>query len=243
MQQDVGPLGQGERRRMHLAPPVRTRTEGDRPVIGDVGEGGGAVGDPEAQGATPLVGHVGRRDLEALDVERRRLQVVEAPVAPQPVGIDGEVGRRQPPSQELHPWPALLGRDPQIDPGVVAVDGRAERQPLSVVPMQVGEQDRAVERRAVEQLGERPYAGAGVEYQGGWTVVGGDGHRGGVAAVADECLAGRRGGAPYPEQVDPHNGAFVTCRGDRHDVTSAQVVVGHQVRRCALRGGAPGTVA
>ena len=56
----------------------------------------------------------------------------------------------------------LLGQQ-QGDPGVLAVAGREERQPVHVIPVQVREQDRAGERLAAQQPGDPAQAGAGVE--------------------------------------------------------------------------------
>ena len=64
------------------------------------------------------------------------------------------------------PVPIGLGGQVEVAAGVVAVDGRAEGEPLHVVPVEVGEEEAAVEggvRRgwSVRRLD----AGAGVEHQ------------------------------------------------------------------------------
>ena len=61
------------------------------------------------------------------------------------------------------------------DTRVVAIGRWEERDALHMVPMQVGEQDRSVERRAVEFLCEVLQAGAPVEDERRQLVIDGDG--------------------------------------------------------------------
>ena len=87
----------------------------------------------------------------------------------------------------------LLGQQ-QRDQGAFGVPGPEKRQPVHMVPVQVREQDRAGERPAAQQRGDLPQAGPGVEDERRLrVVVVGDGHAGGVTAVAEELGSWRRG--------------------------------------------------
>ncbi|MDP9452549.1 MAG: hypothetical protein M3P97_03980, partial [Actinomycetota bacterium] len=90
----VDVLGQGQGGVVVGTQALGTGAEGDGVVIGEVGEGRGAVADPVAERAAPFVGDLQGQDLEALDLVAPGLQGLEAPRSLQPAGVDGEVRRR-----------------------------------------------------------------------------------------------------------------------------------------------------
>src|SRR5260370_1331328 len=101
--------------------------------------------------------------------------------------------------------PSPLAGQEQGHPGAVAVASPEERQPRDMVPVQVGEQDRASEGLAAEQRGDPAQAGAGVQDQSRpGRAVGGERDTRGVAAVTEELPARRWGRPADTAQVDAH---------------------------------------
>ena len=90
------------------------------------------------------------------------------------------------------------------DPRVVTVPAGEERQAVHMVPVQVGEQDGAVNGVAVQQgvTRRRPCRRRGSAWAG--RAVAGNGDAGRVAAVAEELGAGRWSGAADPAEVEAH---------------------------------------
>ena len=87
---------------------------------------------------------------------------------------------------------------------IVVIAGTEERQPLDVIPVQVRQQDRAVEKPRAKQCVTERIPGAGVEDQSGrGRVVVGYRHAGGMPAVAQKVGAGR-GVEPRPRRDDSH---------------------------------------
>ena len=113
------------------------------------------VADPVAERPAALVRHLPRLDREALGLELARARAMpNVQFAAQPAGRDREVRRGHAPGQHVR----RARRRPaagssSAGPGVVAVAGREERQPVDVIPVQVGEQDRAGERRGPPSSG------------------------------------------------------------------------------------------
>ena len=91
--------------------------------------------------------------------------------------------------------PSLLAGRSSVTRASARSPLREERQPLDVVPVQVGQQHGAAERFVAEELGHPPQARAGVEEQRGTAprrrLVVGQRDAGGVAAEAD--VLGTRG--------------------------------------------------
>ena len=174
-------------------------------MVGKVGEGARCVRHPVAQGASALVRDLGRGHLEPLEGHGPVRRGKELPVPEKPLGLDGKRRRRERAGQQVPGGHAVLDRHVQIDPGVVAVDGPAERQPLHMVPVQVAEEDRAAEGRRAEQCAERTDAGPGVHEQRGRGRAGGhhcDAR--GVAAVPDEVRSRGRRRASNAQQHKIH---------------------------------------
>jgi hypothetical protein len=117
---------------------------------------------------------LGREDLTALDLVVAGLQRHEGPAPAQAVGGDREVRRAHRPGED-RPRVALR-RHRQGHLGVVAIGGPEEGEALRVVPVQVGEQDRAPEGGRAKELGGAADARAGVEQHDRRAAVGGDGH-------------------------------------------------------------------
>ena len=107
------------------------------------------------------------------------------------------------------PGPVELRGQPQLDVRVGVVEGAGEGQPVGVVPVQVGQQQRPPERLAAQPFGEAAGPGPRVQHEGGPLAVGRDGHARGVAAVADELRPGGRGRPPHPQEVELHQALLV----------------------------------
>ena len=209
--EQVGVRGEVEHRVVVRAEAVRARAEHRRAVVGHVGERAPPVADPVADRPAALV-----RDLPGLDGEPLGLELAgrhrgERPVTPQLSRRDREEGRRHHPGQQPLSRPAsvaggpALVRQQQPDPRVVPVAAAEERQPEAVIPVQVGQQDRARERRAAQQPGGVRQPGSGVkqEHRAAVAVMR---HRDArrVAPVTDVGGAGRGGGAAHPAEGDQH---------------------------------------
>src|SRR5690348_16459565 len=89
--------------------------------------------------------------MKPLDLVLSLLDVVERPAVAQLAGNDRKVGRREGPAQQLLRVFALIGQQ-QRDLRVRVIAGRKERQTVSVIPVQMTEDDRADERLAAEGL-------------------------------------------------------------------------------------------
>jgi hypothetical protein len=179
-------------------------TQLGRAVVGDVGDGRVAVGHPVSDRPPSLVGDVPspRRGTPPTanppSAEGVGRQHIERPVPTQVPWADGEErGRHHSGQHALGVRPVFLRREPQGDLGVGMVAALEERQPLNVVPVQMGQEDCPVERLPVEKA--RP-VGAPVPASSSrvGTVVPGaessaverERHAGGVTAVANELGPG-----------------------------------------------------
>ena len=128
---------------------------------------------------------------------------VQVPFSPS--GVIGNAGGDIICDEQVEAGPTRLLGDVHVDPGVVTVAGGEERDPLHVVPVQVAEHDRAVEGRTLEQRGQRPDPGAGVQGEDRrGRGVRGDHDARGVPAVADEVRAWGGRGTTHPEEGQPH---------------------------------------
>src|SRR5271156_4585162 len=150
-------------------------------------------------------------DREARAVGRGEIEIawpqrVERPTSAQLVGPDRELGWRHSPGQDLLGLaPVLLVGEKQGHTGVVTIPSTEERETLVVVPMEVGEQDRADEWSPVEELGDLSDPGAGVEEEGRRAIsVEGQRQARGMAAIADELHSGSRGRSSDAAEVDSH---------------------------------------
>ena len=146
--------------------------------------------------------HLTGGDPEAAGLELALVVGAEAPVAAQPGGPDREVRRRHRAPQQLVGGHPLLGQQ-EPHGGVVAVAGTEERQPVGVVPVEVGQHHRALEGPPADEGAEPPQAGAGVEDQVGVAAVA-DGQARRLPAVSDGPRAGARRGAPGAADGDAH---------------------------------------
>ena len=164
-------------------PAVGAGAEGDRPVVGEVGQRAAPVAHAVAEGAAAGVRDLAGQHVEALEVGAWPSSTSSNVHAPRSwSGVIGKCGG------PIHVDRTSSGRRPcaghqQAHLGVGPVAGREERQALRVVPVQVAQQDRAAERLAHRAARQPAQAGAGVEHQRRRLgVVVGDGHARGVAA-------------------------------------------------------------
>ena len=156
MNQEIDLVGQPEGTVVILADAAGARTERRRAVVRDVGHGGVAVADPEADGVATLVGDVNGNDAEALGRVRCRRE--SRRTATRRGGQKERWGRTAatscapatPPRRCRPPGPAGTRH-----PRVVAIAGPEEGQALHMVPVQVAQQDGAAERQITEQPGRR----------------------------------------------------------------------------------------
>ena len=217
--EDVGVAGQVEDRVVDRAVAVLARAQGQWAVVRGVDHRGPAgIHDAVAERAAALVGQLDGGDLEALDEVLALLQGGEGPVPLQALGPDREVRGRHRAGQHVDRGPAVLlvgYEEPDLGVGLVA--GAEEGQALGVVPVQVGQEQRAPEGTAVEAVGQPLQPGAGVEHQ-----------RRGVRPRARERDTGRV--AP-----DAHE---VGARGRRRPTDTAEEDV-HYGRSTRLPSGVP----
>ena len=203
MEQQVDAGRQGERVLVHLAEARRTGAQARRPVIGQVGDRHVAVADPVAEGAPALVGDLAGHHGEALDLLHPGFDGAEPPGAPQLARRDRKMRGRHRPTE--HFLGVSLGRQVEIDARAHRVPRHEERDALGVVPMEVAEEDRALEGPSgADQGGDRPNARAGVEHEPGRSVVARDRDARRVPAVAQELKPGRRRRAPDAAHRHPH---------------------------------------
>ena len=97
--------------------------------------------------------------------------------------------------------------------GIVAIGGREERQPLDVVPVEVGEQDRPAERRVAELAREALEPGARVEHERRPIVARRDRDARRVTADARELGAGNRCRPAYAAERHPHRSRLRRAHG------------------------------
>lgn len=166
------------------------RSGGRRQVVRDVRERTARSGDPVAEGPAALVRDLSAQHLEPLEAGDALVDGLEGPVAAQPLGSDREIRRGHHPTQARFCGCALV-REDQPYLRIVAIAAAEERQALKMVPVQVGQQDRAPEWLSVQCQRDVAGTGAGVQQQRGCRrAVGGDGHARGVTADPDELGAG-----------------------------------------------------
>ena len=66
-----------------------------------------------------------------------------------------------------------LPREMKVDAGVRTVTGAKKRQPVDVIPMEMGKKDRTIERTVTQHVAETREAASGIEDQrGSGAVVG-----------------------------------------------------------------------
>ncbi len=154
MDEHVDVTRQVEHGRVIFTPPVRPGTQLGRAVVGDVGDGRVAVAHPVPDRSPSLVGDVLGHDVKPTDGEAGvgegvRGQDIEGPVPAQVPRPDGEERWRHHSGQHaLGVRPVLLGGKAQGDLRVGVVAALEERQPLDVVPVQMGQEDAPFERAA-----------------------------------------------------------------------------------------------
>ncbi len=127
-------------------------------------------------------------------------------------GPDRKEGWRHHPGQHAFGIRTVLLRGkPQRDLRVGVVTTPEERQPLNVVPVQVGQEDAAFERLPFQQGRDLSEPGAGVEQQRGLGRARGRGvlverecDARCVAAVVDELGPGSRSRSASTAEMDPH---------------------------------------
>ena len=167
MDQEIDVLRQPERSFVVLANTTGAGTERRRAMVRDVGDGGASVADPESDRSPTLVRYVEGEYLEPLDREHLAWKEAEAPAAAEGGGCDRKEGRRHHAGQQcLGVAAVVLGRQQQVNPRVVTITGPEEGQPLDVIPVQMGQEDGAVERLVAEEPAQSPDPRAGIEQEG-----------------------------------------------------------------------------
>ena len=102
----------------------------------------------------------------------------------------------------------VLSREVEIHLRIVPIDGWRKGQPVSVVPVKMGQKDRPPKGLAVEEVCHPPQPGSRIEQEPRRFARPCDRHRAGVTAVAVESAPGCRGRAPATEDGDLHSGFF-----------------------------------
>ena len=215
--QHIDVARQLERRRVVLPDASGPVAERSRAVVGDVGDGRTAVGHPEPESAATLVRNLQGRDDESLRVEGAEGDEAEPPVSAQFARFDREERRRHHAGQHgLGVGVVVLDRHQERHPCAVAVASGEERQSLHVIPVQVREQQGALERMVTEDLGQPAQARAAVEQEAAARSPSCDNATHEVLpAEADEVgpWGGRR--PPHPAEGDAHR--LSLARGPRGD--------------------------
>jgi hypothetical protein len=117
--------------------------------------------DSVAERPTTLVHDVARDDFERSELMLARLECDHRHAAAQLVGSDREVRWRHRSLEHLERIALRRLRDKNASVGMV--DRGTERQSLHMVPVKVGQQDRAVERTGPEDFAQGLQSGARVE--------------------------------------------------------------------------------
>ncbi len=169
--QHVSAVGQLERRWVVFTKAVRAETKCGGTMIGKVGHRGPSVTNPVSDGGATFVGDLSGHDIESFDVnplagECTRGESVERPASAQLVGPDGEEGRGHHSGQNgLGLFAGPLWRHEQGRSGVLAVPALEEGDPLHMVPVQVGEDNRSRKRSVAEHCPESAQSRTGVEQE------------------------------------------------------------------------------
>jgi len=156
-------------------------------VVADVGDGGPIPVDPVPHGR-PTMWDGTNPHLGVADGQIILVGVVKLDLALQVAEMDGEVRRPHEVPEHVRQRPLLLDWPINIEASARAMNRREERQALYVVPMDVGDQ-----RRALEGLGrllgvaETTQAGAEVE-DDRWFILDLEGDAGSVAPVSPVSL-------------------------------------------------------
>jgi hypothetical protein len=130
----------------------------DRVVVRHVRNRCRAVAHSKAKSSASFVRDLHDQHVEVLDEVPPGLERAHAPVAFELAHCHREVRRRHRPCHELL-RDRVLSREQNRNPGVRPVAGRKERQAVSVVPMQVPEEDSAPERSRPARTRDRFSAG------------------------------------------------------------------------------------
>ena len=148
MHEHVHSVGELARGGVVLAESFGAGTELGRAVIGEVRDAPSRGLDAVPVGSTALVRDLPREHLEAIVLHRSRFQRDMRPCAAQAIGTDREVRRRHHDRQHLERI-SLRGLH-ERDSRIVTIRRREERQALRVIPVEVREQDRTIERSRTE---------------------------------------------------------------------------------------------
>jgi hypothetical protein len=112
-------------------------------VVGHISPGFLTVADAVSEHAAARVGYVDGVHVESFDFVTAHLNALERPLARELAGTDGKVRRRDGAGQDLLRI-TLLGHDhPNL--GRRVVGGRAEGNPVGVIPVKVSQQQGALE--------------------------------------------------------------------------------------------------
>lgn len=206
VEEEIGASAQLKGSVVNDTEPVVSFTPLHRPVVGHVDDRGTVISDAVAERATSLVRNLERKDVEALDVVRARFERAERPRAAEARRTDREV--RGAHHLGKNSFRVALRREIEVDAGVGSVTGSEERQPVDVIPMEMRKQDGAVERQAVEHLGEASEAAARIEDERGSGIATCDGHARCVPAVAHLIGPGHDARAADAMELQPHEGSL-----------------------------------
>src|ERR1700693_4200074 len=138
--------------RVVLTEAVLAHAEGGGAVVGKVGERGAPVAYPVSERATALVRDLSRQHVELLDLPLAGDDRRERPLPAELTWFDREVGRRHHSGEHgLRLLSVLLLGKQHGHARVGTVASREERQAENVIPMEMTEEDRAVEGCRAEQ--------------------------------------------------------------------------------------------
>jgi hypothetical protein len=170
-----------------------------RTVVGDVRDRDAVPVHTESERRTDVT-HPARPNLRDTDREVVVARVVKTHVARELRGRDREVRRPHHCGEHVAERPVGLTRPVHVETRRLAVQRREERQPLHVVPVQVREQDRAVEV-ALAMQAVRAESGAEVE-DDRVRALGLEGDTRGVSAVPGVGLTRAGRGSAYTVEAD-----------------------------------------
>src|SRR5688572_9760943 len=177
-------------------------------MVRQVGQRPASVADAKAECLASLVRNLSHENIEAFEPIFAAVDHVERPVAAELMRADREMRRRHGARQQIDRLDTLLGKE-QACARVRSVAGSEERKPVRVIPMQVAEEDRAAERRAVEDTREIAQTRSRIENQ----------RR--RAVIVSDCDAG--GVSSHVVEVRPYGGCRPACTTDpdAHDQASS----------------------
>ena len=150
--------------------PAFTQPDLLRCVVRNVGDRTARVRDANTHGATTGVRNLPSAHVEPFDLELGYVVGFEAPTSAKETRRDRKARRRHRACQQRLGLDPLLGNE-HANVGIRMVAGGKEREAHHVVPVQMGEHDRAPEGSIPEDIGEDAEPSPCIEYQPGRLAV------------------------------------------------------------------------